>query len=86
MVERMNGLLATDEERVGANGNGTRSRIGIAGFIRADSACGAVATSGARRPAWISAESVFQSAAPNIFETSSRLSLWLIVTALEARE
>jgi hypothetical protein len=55
-------------------------------IIRADSASGAVTASGGRRPARISAETVFQSAAPNIFETSSRLSLWLIVTALEVRE
>jgi hypothetical protein len=32
------------------------------------------------------ADSVFQSARPNIRETSSRLSLWLMVTALAVRD
>jgi hypothetical protein len=49
-------------------------------------ACVAAATNGPSRPAWICADSVFQSATPNIFETNSRLSLWLMVTVLAVRE
>jgi len=81
----LHGFLASDDSGKIMVGNGTRSRIGIAGYLGAPSA-GRAATAGSCRLAWITAASVFQSAAPSIFETSSRPSLWLMVTALPASE
>jgi len=84
-VERLHGLLPPDEDRVGRG----RERHEVAQRNgRIASGCSgraAAAPALSRRPAWIRADSVFQSAAPSILETSSRLSLWLTVRNLAVR-
>ena len=46
----------------------------------------AAGAAGSPRSACIKADSLFQSESPSIFDTSSRLSLWLMVMALWLRD
>src|SRR5581483_12044883 len=69
-----------------AIGKGTRSRSGIAGYTAVVVSNLAADFGLSRRSDWSNADNVFQSASPSIQETSSRLSLWLMLMALWVRE